>query len=95
VSWLLLTKVVGRSVPFHRTTELATKLEPNTVKAKAAPPTVVLVSERVVIAGTGLASLGRVDALEPQPQMLPAMATATSNSIGTNLRMGIVLMALS
>jgi hypothetical protein len=96
VSWLPLTKVVGRSLPFHRTTDPGTKFEPNTVKVKAAPPTVVLVGERLVIAGMappGVVPLGPVDAPKPQPQMLAPMATAISTPIGTNLRMPIVLMA--
>ena len=88
-------KVVGRSLPFHRTTDPCTKFEPNTVKVKAAPPTVVLVGERLVIAGMappGVVPLGTVDAPEPQPQMLAPMATAISTLMGTNLRMPIGLM---
>jgi hypothetical protein len=44
---------VGRSLPFHRTTELATKLEPNTDKLKACPPTGAQVGSRELIVGVG------------------------------------------
>ncbi len=54
VSWLLLTKVVVRLVPFHRTTELELKLEPLTVNVKAAPPAVALDGEIEIAVGTGL-----------------------------------------
>jgi hypothetical protein len=39
LSCVLLTKVVGRVAPFHRTTEPETKLLPFTVKVNAGPPT--------------------------------------------------------
>ena len=54
--WLLKT-VVGRSLPFHRTTELATKFEPDTDKVKAGPPTGAQLGSRELIVGTGLVPL--------------------------------------
>jgi hypothetical protein len=48
---------VGRSLPFHRTDEPVTKLEPFTVRVKAAPPLSALFGEIVVIAGMGLVML--------------------------------------
>jgi hypothetical protein len=93
VTWELFTNAVGRLLPFHRTTEFGTKFEPITVKMKLAPPTVVLVGERLVI--VGVAPLGSVDAPELQPQMLALIATAISTPMGTNLRMPIVLIAPS
>jgi hypothetical protein len=49
--------VVGRPPPFHCTTELPTKSEPNTVKVNAGSPGVALVGERENIVGTGLVPL--------------------------------------
>jgi hypothetical protein len=52
-----LTNDVSRSLPLHRTTELATKevkLEPPTVRVKAGPPTVATFGERPLIVGMGL-----------------------------------------
>src|SRR5712692_6893121 len=48
---------VGRSLPFHSTTEPVTKFEPFTVRVKAAPPLSALFGEIVVIAGMGLVML--------------------------------------
>ena len=38
VSWVLLTSVVGRSLPFHCTTDPAPKPEPPTNKSKSCSP---------------------------------------------------------
>jgi hypothetical protein len=54
VSCVALTKVVVLADPLKFTTELETKPVPFTVNVKAAPPTVALVGEIVVIAGAGL-----------------------------------------
>lgn len=53
-SFVLLTKVVGRSDPFHRTTELETKPAPFTISANAGPPAVALFGDSEVIPGNGL-----------------------------------------
>src|SRR5215475_8974070 len=53
-SCVALTYVVARSLPFHRTTELATKLLPVTVSVSAGPPAAALVGDRLLATGTGL-----------------------------------------
>src|SRR5437867_1384444 len=57
VSWLAPAKVVGRSAPFQRTTDVEMKLLPFTVSVKAAPPAVAEVGLMLVIAGTGFAAV--------------------------------------
>lgn len=42
---VLLTNVVGREVPFHKITELDTKLEPVPRSVNAAPPTTTVAGE--------------------------------------------------
>jgi hypothetical protein len=54
VSRVAETYVVVRSDPFHRTTELVTKLVPLTVKVNAAPLAVRVVGLILVVVGTGL-----------------------------------------
>ena len=51
---MLLTKLVVRSDPFHRTTDPETNPEPLTVSVKARPPAVALDGESEVIDGAGL-----------------------------------------
>jgi hypothetical protein len=46
VSWVALTNVVVRLLPFHCTTEPRTKPEPNTVSVKPTPPAVALAGDR-------------------------------------------------
>ena len=53
VSVVALLKVVGRSDPFHRTVEPATKLDPETVRVKAGPPAFAEVGLIPEIDGTG------------------------------------------
>jgi hypothetical protein len=45
VTWLLLTNAVVRLLPFHCTTEVATKFEPFTVSVKPACPTTIVEGE--------------------------------------------------
>src|SRR6266404_29508 len=67
VSWMVLTKVVGRAAPFHCTVvEPFTNPVPLTVSVKAAPPTVALVGTSAVIVGMGLLT-GNVSAAEAPP----------------------------
>jgi len=64
LSWLLLKKVVGRSLPFQRTTELATKFWPFTSNwpftfgLRTCSPSGAQLGLREVIAGTGFVALG-------------------------------------
>ncbi len=53
VSWLLLTNVVTRAVPFHITTELLRKLPPFTVRTNPTPPAVALLGEIELNEGVG------------------------------------------
>src|SRR3989441_6472345 len=50
---VLLTNVVGRSEPFQRTTDGATKLAPLTVSVNPAPPAVALLGESDPAVGAG------------------------------------------
>jgi hypothetical protein len=52
-SWLLATKVVGRSLPPQRTTDADTKFEPVTVKVKSGPPAAFVVGDIEVSVGAG------------------------------------------
>lgn len=49
-----LTNCVVRKLPFHHTVEAPTKPVPLTVSVNAAPPAVVELGLKLVIAGTGL-----------------------------------------
>src|SRR2546422_424359 len=53
-SWVLLTTVVGRGLPFHWTTDPATKWLPVAVSVTPVPPAVALLGERELSVGTGL-----------------------------------------
>ena len=57
VNWVLLTKVVVRSLPFQRTTEPETKFEPSTVSVKPWSPARALPGVRLVMTGSGLLML--------------------------------------
>ena len=53
-NWLLVTKVVARSLPLQRTTELEMKFEPLAFKVNPGPPTMALLGDTVENDGTGL-----------------------------------------
>jgi hypothetical protein len=53
VNWVALTKVLVRSEPSQRTTELEMKEEPLTVSIKSASPALALEGEMEVMLGTG------------------------------------------
>src|SRR6185436_8560306 len=53
VNWLLLTKVVCRSSPFHRMTDAETKFPPLTVSMNPAEPTTAPCGLIELIDGTG------------------------------------------
>ncbi|HTY77657.1 MAG TPA: hypothetical protein VMI34_07560 [Candidatus Bathyarchaeia archaeon] len=54
VSWVALTKLVVRMLPFHCTVEAGTNPVPVTVSVKAGPPCVALLGASEEMAGTGL-----------------------------------------
>jgi hypothetical protein len=54
VNWDGDTYVVGRLMPFQRTTEVGMKFDPLTVSGNAAPPTDADVGAMLVVTGTGL-----------------------------------------
>jgi hypothetical protein len=59
---------VGRSLPFHLTTEAETKFDPFTVRVKAAPPTEAPNGDTEVIAGTAFcAEMVKDTALDKPP----------------------------
>jgi hypothetical protein len=66
VSRMLLTKVVARLLPFHRTTEVETKLEPSTTSVNAPVPTMELDGPNAETTGTGLLTV-KVAELEVPP----------------------------
>ena len=87
VSWVALTKVVGRFAPFQRTTEPLTKLLPFTVSVKAGPPATALLGESVVNVGVEAPVIVKVRALDTAPpgfctvsEALPAAAISAAVS---------------
>ncbi len=78
VSRCLLTKVVGRLLPLHRTTESLTKLKPVTVNVKAPPPAVTGFGLRLAGFGAGLLT-GKLRGSEGPP---PGAGLTTVMAIG-------------
>jgi len=81
VSCVLLTKVVVRSLPFHRTTELDRKFVPLTVRVKPELPAVALEGEMELIAGTGFGCMAAGKGPPPtHAAKVTASATATKSA---------------
>src|SRR5574341_952621 len=87
VTCVELMKVVVRSAPFQRTTELLTKLVPVTRSPKAEPPTSVAFGFNALVVGTGLLMVNVNDLVVPPPGvglktvMLAAPAVAMSAAV--------------
>ena len=81
-SWVGLTKVVTRGLPFTRTTEFPAKLEPEAVREKSGPPppTVAGLMPESVGAGGGAVTLSD-SALEAQrpPTQAAGLVTWTGS----------------
>ena len=82
-SSVLLTKVVGRPTPFHRTTDELTKLLPVTASVKSAPPATALLGLRAVATGVGFgATIVNVSAADvPPPGAGVATVTGTEPAV--------------
>jgi hypothetical protein len=68
-------KVVARSDPFHRTTELETKLEPSTTRVKPEPPAGVFAGAIALIEGVGFGGGGGGPSLPPPQEIKPRART--------------------
>jgi hypothetical protein len=64
-NWVLLTKIVGRSLLFQRTTDAETKPLPVTVRLKPAEPAVMLEGDKEVSAGFGFPTVKFAFAVPP------------------------------
>ena len=73
VSCEALTKVVGRSAPFQRTTDVEVKLLPFTVRLKAGPPATLLDGASELMAGTVLPVVWTVTAGLVAARVLPPL----------------------
>src|SRR5260370_40338794 len=83
VTWLALTNVVNRLLPFHCSAAPDTKFEPFTVRVKAGPPRVELFGEIAAIVGTGLSSGGGGAELAlPQPARNRELQRKSKNNRG-------------
>jgi hypothetical protein len=56
-SWVLLTNVVARLLPFQRTTDVIAKFDPFAVRVKAAPPATLLVGAMELRVGAGFVAV--------------------------------------
>jgi hypothetical protein len=84
VSWLALTKVVVRGVPFQRAAASAAKALPFTVSVKAGPPAVAEFGLKDVIAGGALIKNGVPEDVMPNDRTvmaaLPGLATRAAGT---------------
>jgi len=92
VSWVLETKVVGRSFPFQRTTEPVTKFVPVTVRVNPPLPATVVAGLIVVIVGDGFVMV-KVAVLDVPPPgaglktvtfAVPAVATSLAGMVAVS-----------
>jgi hypothetical protein len=94
-SEVLLTTVVARLDPPHKTTEFGSNFFPVTFKVKAAPPALPIVGDNWVTEGTGLGTVTIVESVvfafaDPPPDTATALsrgeralaATFTVTAIG-------------
>ena len=68
-SWVALTQVVVRALPFQFTVDALTKFDPFTVKLNVVPPAVAPAGESDEISGIGM--LGGVIVKLPAPLLPP------------------------
>src|ERR1043166_6676306 len=90
VSCVALTKVVARALPFHCTTEAATKPVPVTVSVKALPPAVAPLGPSAPSVGAGLLMVN-VSALEAPPP--GAGETTVTDAVPAVARSAVVMAA--
>jgi len=72
---------VGRSLPFHRTTEPVTKFLPFTVRVKAAPPVSALFGEIVVIVGPVMVNVKKSEKPPPGAGLKTVMAAVLATAM--------------
>jgi hypothetical protein len=83
-SSVLPTYVVARSVPFHRTTELATNPVPLTVSVKAELPAMVLEGEMDAVVGAGFSVVNVSSADVPPPGVVETTVTSDGPATDTS-----------
>jgi hypothetical protein len=76
-SWVLLTNVVVRLLPFQRTTDVVAKFVPVAVSVKAGPPAVALLGEIELSVGAGLLIVNVWEADVPPPGVGVKTVTGT------------------
>jgi len=78
VNWVALTNAVVRAAPLKWTTELLSKFMPLTVNVNAGSPAVLLVADKVLIAGTGWLTVKICGCIDVPP---PGMGLVTVTEI--------------